>query len=264
MLIANTLAVPADQIFAHAAPTELTHGARLARRRLLHAADLLRLLRLLRHGDRPRPRCSASASPRTSTTRTSSRSIHGLLAALAHVAVDLVPRLRLHPARRQPGVAGREPTSTCVIVFFLCGLWHGASWTFVVWGLYHGVFLVLERVGLAARISALASPLRHAYALLVVMVGWVFFRADTLTGAAAMLAAMVGAGGTVPATYAPAWYLEHGSAAGVPRRRGWCDARGAGSGAHLARRAGTAGIGGTGVAGSSAAVLHCSRCSRRR
>jgi alginate O-acetyltransferase complex protein AlgI len=93
-----------------------------------------------------------------------------------------------------------------VLVFFLCGLWHGASWTFVVWGLYHGIFLVLERVGLAARISALASPLRHAYALLVVMAGWVFFRADTLTGAAAMLAAMAGAGGTVPATYAPAWY----------------------------------------------------------
>jgi alginate O-acetyltransferase complex protein AlgI len=93
-----------------------------------------------------------------------------------------------------------------VLVFFLCGLWHGASWTFVVWGLYHGIFLVLERVGFAARISALASPLRHAYALLVVMAGWVFFRADTLTGATAMLAAMAGGGGSVPATYAPAWY----------------------------------------------------------
>ena len=93
-----------------------------------------------------------------------------------------------------------------VLVFFLCGLWHGASWTFVVWGLYHGAFLVLERVGLAARVSALAAPLRHAYALLVVMVGWVFFRADTLGGAMAMLAAMAGAGGSVPATYAPAWY----------------------------------------------------------
>ena len=36
-----------------------------------------------------------------------------------------------------------------VTVFFLCGLWHGASWTFVIWGLFHGAFLVLERLGLA-------------------------------------------------------------------------------------------------------------------
>jgi alginate O-acetyltransferase complex protein AlgI len=93
-----------------------------------------------------------------------------------------------------------------VLVFFLCGLWHGASWTFVVWGLYHGTFLVLERVGLAARVSALTAPLRHTYALLVVMAGWVFFRADTLGGATAMLAAMAGAGGSVPATYSPTWY----------------------------------------------------------
>jgi alginate O-acetyltransferase complex protein AlgI len=93
-----------------------------------------------------------------------------------------------------------------VLVFFLCGLWHGASWTFVVWGLYHGAFLVIERVGLAARVTALPVPVRHAYALLVVMAGWVFFRADTLGGATAMLAAMAGAGATVPATYAPVWY----------------------------------------------------------
>ena len=93
-----------------------------------------------------------------------------------------------------------------VLVFFLCGLWHGASWTFVVWGLYHGGFLVLERVGLGARVHALPSPLRHAYALLVVMVGWVFFRADTLARAVTMLGAMAGFGGGAPATYAPAWY----------------------------------------------------------
>jgi alginate O-acetyltransferase complex protein AlgI len=93
-----------------------------------------------------------------------------------------------------------------VLVFFLCGLWHGASWTFVVWGLYHGVFLMLERMGLAARVGVLPEPLRHAYALLVVMVGWVFFRADTFGSAVAMLAAMGGAGGTSSAVYAPAWF----------------------------------------------------------
>ena len=67
-----------------------------------------------------------------------------------------------------------------VTVFFLCGLWHGASWTFVVWGLYHGLFLVLERTFLGRLIDRLPLLLRHLYALLVVMVGWVFFRAETL------------------------------------------------------------------------------------
>src|SRR6202008_2450791 len=79
-----------------------------------------------------------------------------------------------------------------VIVFFLCGLWHGAAWTFVIWGLFHGSFLVMEGVGLAGAIRRRCPPVRHAYLLLVVMTGWVFFRAETLTGAIAFLKAMAG------------------------------------------------------------------------
>jgi alginate O-acetyltransferase complex protein AlgI len=94
-----------------------------------------------------------------------------------------------------------------VIVFFLCGLWHGASWNFVLWGLFHGTFLVIERGGVAGRIERLWAPLRHAYLLLVVMVGWVFFRADTLTQAITFLRAMAGRPGALPTPYAPAYYL---------------------------------------------------------
>ena len=94
-----------------------------------------------------------------------------------------------------------------VTVFFLCGLWHGASWTFVVWGLYHGAFLVLERLGLVAWLGRMPRPLRHAYALLVAMIGWVFFRAETLTGAVGMLQAMAGLGPAHPTAYGVAWYL---------------------------------------------------------
>jgi len=94
-----------------------------------------------------------------------------------------------------------------VLVFFLCGLWHGASWTFVVWGLFHGLFLVIERVGLAARLQTLPRAVRHGYLLLVVMVGWVFFRADTFASALVMLRAMAGLGGHLPTPYSPAWYL---------------------------------------------------------
>jgi alginate O-acetyltransferase complex protein AlgI len=119
-----------------------------------------------------------------------------------------------------------------VLVFFLCGLWHGASWTFVVWGLFHGAFLVVERVGVARWLAAMPAVLRHAYVLVVVMIGWVFFRADTLAGAVAMLGAMFGLGGAVPAVYALSWYLSPevflalaagiiGSTPVVPRVTAW-------------------------------------------
>lgn len=64
-----------------------------------------------------------------------------------------------------------------LIVFFCTGLWHGANWTFVVWGLYHGAFLLLEGV---LPVKKLPKVLGHIYTFLVVCVGFVIFRADTL------------------------------------------------------------------------------------
>jgi len=79
-----------------------------------------------------------------------------------------------------------------VIVFFLCGLWHGASWTFIVWGLYHGLFLVLERtVPVKFLLERLPRPLQHIYTLMVVIIGWVIFRAETFAHALGYLRAMV-------------------------------------------------------------------------
>jgi alginate O-acetyltransferase complex protein AlgI len=86
-----------------------------------------------------------------------------------------------------------------VTVFVLCGLWHGASFTFVVWGLYHGAFLVLERTRFGAALEARPPAVRYAYALLVVMLGWVFFRSPTLPGALGYLQAMFCIGGTCTA-----------------------------------------------------------------
>jgi alginate O-acetyltransferase complex protein AlgI len=81
-----------------------------------------------------------------------------------------------------------------VVVFFLCGLWHGASWTFVIWGLYHGLFLVLERLALGRWLEKQPRLLSHTYALCIIIVGWVFFRANTLNGALTFLGRMVGVG----------------------------------------------------------------------
>ena len=82
-----------------------------------------------------------------------------------------------------------------MIVFLLCGVWHGANWTFIVWGAWHGAFLVIERLGVGPVIERAWWPLRHAYTLLAVMIGWVFFRADTLTHAGGFLRSMFGVGG---------------------------------------------------------------------
>jgi alginate O-acetyltransferase complex protein AlgI len=77
------------------------------------------------------------------------------------------------------------------IVFLLCGAWHGASWNFIVWGMWHGLFLSIERSAVVqAVLSRMPTPLRIAYVLLVVMVGWVFFRAANLELALDMLARM--------------------------------------------------------------------------
>jgi alginate O-acetyltransferase complex protein AlgI len=77
-----------------------------------------------------------------------------------------------------------------LIVFFLTGLWHGAAWQFIVWGLFHGAFLMIERFGLGALLARAPRVLRHAYLLLVVTVGWVFFRAGNLGEALIYLKAM--------------------------------------------------------------------------
>jgi alginate O-acetyltransferase complex protein AlgI len=79
-----------------------------------------------------------------------------------------------------------------MLVFFLCGLWHGASWNFAIWGLYHGAFLILERTRFGDWIERLPRPLRHLYTLMVVMVGLVIFRTETFAQATTLLASMIG------------------------------------------------------------------------
>lgn len=73
------------------------------------------------------------------------------------------------------------------VVFLLTGFWHGAAWQFIVWGIYHGLFQVLERLGLKNILKKLPKAIRHIYTMFVVVIGWVFFRADTLDAALAYL-----------------------------------------------------------------------------
>src|SRR5262245_20129344 len=89
----------------------------------------------------------------------------------------------------------RGPWRTCFnlcIVFALCGLWHGVCWRFLVWGLFHGLFLVLERIGLGRLLEKIPTPFRRGYTLLAVMAGWVFFKSDSFGQALGFLGVMGG------------------------------------------------------------------------
>lgn len=98
------------------------------------------------------------------------------------------------------------------VVMFLCGFWHGASWTFIVWGLFHGSLLILERGRLGTWLARVPRVLRHAWLMLVVMIGWVFFRADTLSYATTYLRALAGFGALDQQTYNVGLWLDSGLA----------------------------------------------------
>ena len=77
------------------------------------------------------------------------------------------------------------------IVFILCGLWHGANWTFFFWGIYHGMFLVLERITGVREVSRENYKiLRRIITLLIVTIGWVLFRSEDIARAIGFLGAM--------------------------------------------------------------------------
>ena len=182
MLIANIVAGPADRLFA-LPPARAHRGARPGWRSVCYTLQIyfdfsgysdmaIGLARMFgfRFPENFRYPYAAAVGA-------------GVLAPLAHLALGLVPRLLYVPLGGNR-VPPRRVYLNLVTVFFLCGLWHGASWTFVVWGLFHGAFLVLERARARRRVldARAAAALRHLYALVVVMVGWVFFRADVPAG----------------------------------------------------------------------------------
>jgi alginate O-acetyltransferase complex protein AlgI len=94
-------------------------------------------------------------------------------------------------------------------VFLLCGLWHGAAYTFIAWGMFHGVLLTVERIlfnRYGVRPYGIAGGL---VTLVLVMLGWVLFRSDSIGAAWVYMLSMFGAGEGVQGFFGPAYYLTH-------------------------------------------------------
>lgn len=95
-----------------------------------------------------------------------------------------------------------------LIVWTLTGIWHGANWTFVVWGFYFGILLVFEKLTGVDKWLEKSKLLGHAYTLLLVLIGWVFFRANNIESALTYLKAMCGLDGTVKTGSLALFYLK--------------------------------------------------------
>ena len=77
-----------------------------------------------------------------------------------------------------------------MLVFLVTGIWHGAQWTFIFWGIFHGIFSLIERMGLKKVLDKIPAIFRWFYCMVVVLIGWVFFRAEDMRQAIAYLKCM--------------------------------------------------------------------------
>jgi alginate O-acetyltransferase complex protein AlgI len=99
------------------------------------------------------------------------------------------------------------------VVFLISGLWHGAAWNFVIWGAFHGLFLVLDRLFLLKFFKWIGKIPSVAITFFISLIGWVFFRAETLPEAMSFLETMFSfTGGKLPADPGNKFYIIFGLA----------------------------------------------------
>lgn len=96
------------------------------------------------------------------------------------------------------------------IVFFLTGMWHGAAWNFIIWGLWNGFFRILERINIKHQLIKFKVPIaiKYVFTMLIVMIGWVLFRSEDLTYAIGFVARLFGINETSMVYYQTGYYLN--------------------------------------------------------
>jgi alginate O-acetyltransferase complex protein AlgI len=93
---------------------------------------------------------------------------------------------------------GKRQLFNIAVVWFLTGMWHGASWNYILWGVYYGVLLCLEKFLWGKKLKQCPSVIRHAYLLLIVVVGFTIFALEDLQHAFSYLGVMFFANGVAP------------------------------------------------------------------
>lgn len=93
------------------------------------------------------------------------------------------------------------------VVWFLTGLWHGANWNFILWGLYYGIFVTLEKIFLLKWLDKLPDILRNLYSIVIVIIGWTFFEFENIDKLFSFLGIMFGVGATQFIDKAAIYYL---------------------------------------------------------
>jgi len=82
-----------------------------------------------------------------------------------------------------------------LIVFLLTGLWHGASWNFVIWGVYYGFIVVIESSGFGKKLKKTSPLIQHSYSLILIVIGWIFFRITVIQQWGSFFGALFGTNG---------------------------------------------------------------------
>lgn len=95
-----------------------------------------------------------------------------------------------------------------MVVWALTGLWHGAAWNFIFWGIYYGLLLLLEKYVLIDKLERMPKAVQHIYTMVIVMIGWMLFAAPTLGDAVSFIGTMFCIGGNGFADAASFYYLK--------------------------------------------------------
>jgi alginate O-acetyltransferase complex protein AlgI len=94
------------------------------------------------------------------------------------------------------------------ITWFLVGFWHGSDWNFVIWGIWFAIFLGLEQAGLRKILKKLPRIFQHFYALIIILIAWVFFRSANVKQGEAILQGLIGMNGIEAGSFAYYKYLS--------------------------------------------------------
>ncbi len=193
VLLANNIGAFGGEVYKAMDPQNLSVLARLAGRGGLCLPDLFRFLRLFRYGHRPGADVRVSNSRSTSTTPTSPAASRSFWRRW-HISLSSWFREYVYIPLGGNRRGKLKTYRNILIVWLLTGIWHGAAWNFLCWGLFFALFLMLEKAFLLKWLERAPALLSHAYTIFLVLISWALFAQDDMGMAARYIRSMFGGG----------------------------------------------------------------------